>query len=149
MLTTAKRLKLTQYWEAYNNRGKVKGDLGDKRAIADYDRVIAINPKYAPAYHARRYEVWLRRQAGAILTKQSIAIDPEYADAYNNRGNAKSDLGDYRGAISDHNEVIAIDPLYFRAYHNRGCQAFGDKRAISDYSKALKLTYNINVPRMI
>ena len=39
------------YAEAYNNRGNVKSDLGDKSgALSDYDKAISLNPDYAKAY---------------------------------------------------------------------------------------------------
>ena len=37
-----------------------------------------------------------------------------------NRGNAKDDLGDKKGAIADYSKAIAIDPQYAYAYYNRG-----------------------------
>ena len=40
--------------EADNIRGLAKADAGDyDAAIADYDRAIAVNPDYAPAYNNR------------------------------------------------------------------------------------------------
>ena len=43
-----------EYAKAYNNRGSVKADLGDKKeAIKDYDKAIELNPEYAKAYNNR------------------------------------------------------------------------------------------------
>ena len=39
--------------------------------------------------------------------------------AYNNRGFAKSKLGDLEGAISDYDEAIRLDPEYATAHTNR------------------------------
>jgi len=40
--------------ESYKNRGNVKYDKGDlKGAIADYNRTIELNPRYALAYNNR------------------------------------------------------------------------------------------------
>ena len=43
-----------QYAEAFNNRGIVKYNLGDKQgAIKDYNKAIEINPQYADAFNNR------------------------------------------------------------------------------------------------
>ena len=39
-----------------------------------------------------------------------IKINPRYADAYNERGYAKEQLKDYKGAIFDYTEAIKINP---------------------------------------
>lgn len=39
--------------------------------------------------------------------------------AYNNRGIAKKNLKDYKGAIKDYTKAIEIDPDYTTAYNNR------------------------------
>jgi len=48
-------------------RGVAKAALGDKRgAIADFNQVIAINPKLAPAYYSRGLAKWdLNDKTGA------------------------------------------------------------------------------------
>ncbi len=51
-------------------------------------------------------------------------MKPEYkplsAEAYFIAGNAKSKLGDHKGAIADYNEAIRQKPDFARAYYNRG-----------------------------
>ncbi len=51
---------------------------------------------------------------------QALEINPKNAGAYNNRGNARSELGDNQGAIDDYTEAIKIDPNCADAYYNRG-----------------------------
>ena len=43
------------------------------------------------------------------LTK-AIELNPNDAKAYYNRGLAKSDLQDYKGAIADFNKAIELNP---------------------------------------
>jgi protein O-mannosyl-transferase len=72
-----------------------------------------------------------------------------YADnlgfLYNTRGNAKSDLEDYRGAITDYTKAIELDPKDPTAYNNMGnaksrLQDF--QGAVADYTKAIELDAN-------
>lgn len=54
------------------------------------------------------------------LFNQAIAVDNSLAKAYNNRANAKKDLEDIEGSLSDYNQAIALDSHYCDAYRNRG-----------------------------
>ena len=74
--------------KAYNNRGIVKSDLGDKSgALSDYDKAIELKPDYAIAYNNRG---WLKigqdDLTGALSDyDKAIELNPDYAKAYNNR----------------------------------------------------------------
>ena len=64
------------------------------------------------------------------------------AEAYNNRGLAKYELGDKKGAIADYNEAIRLNPNFAEAYNNRGLAKsdLGDKKGeIADYNEAIRL----------
>ena len=124
---------------------QAKGDLDG--AIADYTRVIEINPnnpKYAVAYDDRG----IAKQAkgdldGAIADcTRAIELNPKYANAYNNRGSFKGIKGDVVGAIADVNRAIELDPKLAAAYYNRAYtkQGKGDiDGAIADYTRAIEL----------
>ena len=74
--------------------------------------------------------------AGEVLAKRQIA------EAYFYRANAKRDLGDEPGAISDYSKAIAINPKYADAYFNRGLikSNLGYNRgAIADYSQVIAI----------
>ena len=80
---------------------------------------------------------------------EDIRLDPNNALAYNNRGVAKSDLGDHYGAISDYSEAIRLNPndpdntsIY---YYNRGRAKadLEDKNgALIDYTEAIRHNSN-------
>ena len=73
---------------------------------------------------------------------QAITINPQLALAYNNRGLAKSALGDEADAIADFNQAITINPQDAYAYNNRGLakSALGDKAdAIADFNQAITI----------
>ena len=130
---------------AYNYRGFAKLSLGDHEgAIADYDRVIELNPKDASAYNnlgvARKK---LGDLPGAIADySRAIDLDPKFAAAHYNLALAKRQLNDYKGAIADYSRAIDLNPKYANAYFGRGI----DKRnlgdfpgAIADYDRALEI----------
>jgi tetratricopeptide (TPR) repeat protein len=71
-----------------------------------------------------------------------IAEDPTQAWAYNSRGVEKSELGDFKAAISDFDRCLDLDPKNTAAYSNRGAARFriGDyKGCIADFEKLIEL----------
>ena len=130
---------------SYNNRGLAYNKLKEhEKAIADYNKAIALNPKYAIAYNNRglAYDELKEHEKAFEDYNKAIALDPEYARAYNNRGIAYNKLKEHEKAIADYNKVIALDPEYARAYNNRGT-AYGKlkkhEKAFEDYNKAIAL----------
>ena len=76
------------------------------------------------------------------LLNKSLEQNPSYAEAYNNRGNAKKNLGDYQGALSDYSKANKIQPRHASSYNNRGRVKYliGDNQgACSDAKKAVSL----------
>ena len=77
------------------------------------------------------------------LTKVCIR---EYTKAYYNRGNAYSELGEYKQAISDYTRAIELDPEYAEAYYNRGLaykQLGNCSAANSDFLEAYTISGDI------
>ena len=54
------------------------------------------------------------------LMDEAIRLDPENADAWNNRGSAKSKLGQHIEAIKDLDKAIELDKNNAAAWSNRG-----------------------------
>ena len=73
---------------------------------------------------------------------EAIRLKPDFAEAYNNRGNAKTDLGQYEAAVADFDEAIRLQPDFANAYSNRG-NAKADlgqyEAAVADYDEAIRL----------
>src|SRR6266581_774903 len=104
-----------------------KGDLAG--AIADYDRALNADPKFAEAYFnrgkARRAQGDLD---GAIADYEAAAeLDPQLAfnnrditQAYLNRGYIRSNRLDLDGALTDYDRAIRLDPNDADAYFKRG-----------------------------
>src|SRR4029077_9527078 len=75
---------------------EAKGDHDG--AIADYNRAIELNPKYAGAYNNRG------------LAKQARGLSSCLA---------REAKGDLDGAIADYDRAIELDPKLAISYHNR------------------------------
>jgi tetratricopeptide (TPR) repeat protein/V8-like Glu-specific endopeptidase len=128
--------------------GRDKYNKGDVRgALADYNQVIALDPKFSKAYNNRGIlkNEKLNDVPGALSDyNQAIALDPKFSAAYNNRGILKNEkLNDVPGALSDYNQAIALDPKDSFAYNNRGVlknEKLNDvPGALSDYNQAIAL----------
>jgi tetratricopeptide (TPR) repeat protein len=134
--------------EIHHDRGVKKYLSGDKRgALAEFNKAIALDPKFAMAYYKRGItKSNLGDKLGALLDfNRAISIKPNYAEAYDQRGSVKSDLGDKSGALIDFNRAISIKPNYALFYNSRGIfkLTLDDKRgAILDLDKAIALDSN-------
>jgi tetratricopeptide (TPR) repeat protein len=126
--------------------GDEKEDKGDyPGALADYNQVLRIDPKYALAYNNRGYLKMQRLNDvnGALDDfNRSISINPTFATAYNNRGFLKEDkLNDFNGALADYGKSLQIDPTDAKVYNNRGllkAEKMNDiKGALADYGRAI------------
>ncbi|OHB69399.1 MAG: hypothetical protein A2W23_01505 [Planctomycetes bacterium RBG_16_43_13] len=112
--------------------------------LADYDKVIQLNPNDVEAYCNRaiaRYE--FGDYAGALVDfSKAIQLNPNYAEAYCKRGNANRELGRYKDAITDYSKAIQLKPDYADAYYERGAAKEGGldyEGAIDDLEKAIEL----------
>jgi len=77
----------------------------------------------------------------SLLIIPAIAI-AQTAEEYFEKGNAKIDKTDYRGAIQDYNKAIELNPNHANAYFARGLakRKLGDYRgAIQDFDKTIEL----------
>lgn len=116
-------------------------------AIADYDRAILIDPKFAQAYNNRGFVKAGQLQdyrGGLADINRAIAIDPKLADAYRNRAELKTQaLHDVRGGLADYDQAIQLNPKYGLAYGSRGIlkhDILNDKSGgIMDLRQAIKL----------
>jgi S1-C subfamily serine protease len=122
-----------------------KGDYGG--AIADYDRVLVLNPQFEEVYFRRGIARSLLKDwqgADADYTR-AIEIKPEYAQAYLHRGSVRNTLANWQGAKSDFDFALALDPNILAAYIGRGvarCELNDCQGGLKDYNRAIALNPN-------
>jgi tetratricopeptide (TPR) repeat protein len=130
---------------AYYFGGVAKASEGDVNgAIADFNRLIQVNPKDELAYYNRAL---LEANKGdfdiAIADfNHAIQLRPTFARAYNDRGSVKAAKRDMAGAIADFNLAIQLSPQFVQAYLNLGsakANAGDFDSAIADFNHAVRL----------
>ena len=108
---------------AYEGRGRIALRHGDwRRAIADFDEAIHLNPNRASLYRDRAEA---RRQNGDLELAiadydEAIAHDPKLAAPYHQRGLALAATGDLDRAILSYNTAVRLAPSDARARLDRG-----------------------------
>ena len=115
-----------------------------RAALADLDRAIAVDPKFAKAYSYRGAAHSRRGQNELALADYDalITLMPENAGAYKDRGGVLVRLARFHQAIQDLDEAIRLDPKRATAYQNRGAayNSLGQyERAIDDFTEAIRL----------
>ena len=96
------------------NRGAVHLRRGEgDPALSDFDAVIALDPRNAEAHLNRGAALIMTHQPGpavaAITEALSLGVREPHK-AYYNRGAAREQLGDLRGAYEDYTTALQIQP---------------------------------------
>ena len=111
-------------------------------ALKDEDDLNKKSRDYEYFFNRAQDEFEVANYEEAILDyNKALKLSPtEICLVYSMRGNAKRNLGDIDGAISDQNKALGFDPLYIDGYFNRSSAKLkkGDfTGAIDDQNKAL------------
>jgi len=83
-------------------------------------------------------------QGSLPLFDQAIKLNPQFAYAYNNRGYAKLQMNDLKGAREDITKSMSIDsenPYVYKTYAQLLLAEKKDKQACEKLKKALELGY--------
>ena len=136
--------RLPYFIDAYFERAVLrKYEFGETdAALADFARVLEINPSHVYAHLNRAYiflEQGDQRSAEAEYAA-AIAVNP--AIGYRSRGSYRERNLDLRGAIDDYSQAIAYAPEDASLYYDRGTahQRQGDyDRAVADYEAIIRI----------
>ncbi len=125
----------------YVNRGLLREELDqNEEARADYETALTIDPGNDLA----TYNLLRLSDDNQSIDLYTSLIDenPEFDEPYSQRGLAKYNIGDFRGALNDYNKAIEINAKDFENYLNRGMirEKLRDFRgAYRDYESAINL----------
>jgi len=115
----------------------------DKKAIADYDLALRLDPSKIGAFHNRGISrLSIHDYAGSVadLTRfiEKIPTEPK---SYVSRGKAFAFLGNRDRALTDLNKALELDSKLSEAYLVRGTVYFmnDNAAALNDISKAIEL----------
>jgi len=115
-----------------------------EKAIDEFTKAIALNPKLAVPYYNRGNAYLHRKDPGKAITdySQAIEIEPRDPQYYNNRGAAHLMAENYRAAVTDFTEAIRLDARLAQAYFGRSvalAELGETERSQADLAKAREL----------
>lgn len=125
-----------------------KSEKGDyPGAIVDYDRALAIDPKFQEIYFRRGIarsltQDWIGAEADY---SRAIAIDPEHFEAYLQRGSTRNIQARWQDAKADFDIALYLNPHAAGAYVGRGfalCELNDCQHGIKDFDRAIAIDPN-------
>jgi tetratricopeptide (TPR) repeat protein len=108
---------------AFDRRAYAYVELGQyQRAIRDEDEAIRISPRFAPALNNRAFAYARLGQParGMPDIEQALEIAPRVPHFNATRAQIRQSLGDWQGAISDHNAAMAFGGTVWVKYYQCG-----------------------------
>lgn len=114
------------------------------RAIALYERVIALQPDHAEAYYKRGNALKDLGQLATALTSYDEAIKhkPDFQYAWCNRGAVQQGLGLHQAALDSFDQAVKLNPDDLIAHANRASLLQGMSRweeALASHDRVLAL----------
>ena len=126
----------------YKSRGYSKSFLKDyEGAINDFLRIQILDPENKTAYYTIGLFYKFQGKSFESIKFFNLALEfnnSPISECYFERGNAKSNLEDYRGAVMDFTKALEHNPKLYECYYLRGeAKLFLDdkKGAILDITK--------------
>lgn len=142
---TGRETRFQRDAQFYVRRGSVYADMGNAaRALADFDKAIALDPNYADAYNQRSVvHLALNEPKKAIVDmNRALLLEPDSAQYHCHRGILYERAENTTSAMADYNKALELDRDHADAYDRRGglYHVLGDlAKALADYDRALEL----------
>lgn len=113
-------------------------------ALADMDRAIKLQPKYAGFFINRAYLRYMNDDFNGAFADYDYALvlEPENTLALFNRGLLRSEVHDTDKALTDFSRVLYLDPDDYKALYNRAMLRLQTGRldaAINDLDKLIEV----------
>ncbi|MGV3731569.1 MAG: tetratricopeptide repeat protein [Sphingopyxis sp.] len=118
------------------------GDMD--RSVAEFDKIILLNPKFVDAYVSRGWSLYqLERFDDALRDlNKAIRLDPSNNFAYHNRAAVRLKNGDEKGGLADLNEAIRLAPFNAKAILDRALlftRQGHDGEADPEFDRAIRI----------
>jgi len=128
--------------ESYFLFGLIKKEIGDTAsAIGNFQKVVAIDNDYYDAYMQLGLLLGAQKnKLGIDYLNNAVRLDPKSTEALYARGKLYQDVGMYKKAVEDYDQIITLNPDYAAAYYNVGWINFRVEKfepAIEYFNKAI------------
>lgn len=130
------------------NRGRSFEEVGETaKAVADFETLIELDPKYINAYLSLAKVSYNKRDYNKVLIYTSDAIDlnENSQQAHFLAGRAEHQLGYFDQALESYNNAIAINKDFGEAYLYRGAVRVGQKK-MGSACEDFKFAKSLDVP---
>jgi hypothetical protein len=138
-------------WATFNRAAAYerKGEID--RALADYDRVLALEPQYLLAHYGRGVAFLRKKELASAKAAfdNALALNPEFIEALYSRGIVNFDMNQLDKALADFDAAVLLNPSHAAAFSRRAMvyEKKGEyAKAIADYRKALSITPDAKLP---
>jgi Flp pilus assembly protein TadD/4-amino-4-deoxy-L-arabinose transferase-like glycosyltransferase len=134
MLSASRMRAITEH----NYGAALQGDKQFDEAVAHYERAVAADPAYAPAYSnmGAALSALGRIDAGKRAYQRALEIDPEFADAHINLGNALRREGNAAAAVAEFEKALALSPASVEAVTALAATHYDVARALLENGRA-------------
>jgi tetratricopeptide (TPR) repeat protein len=136
------------YSDGYHGLAQAQREAGDpSRALLNHDRAIQLDPERHELYWERGVTyARMKNDDGAITNFEAcLERNGRFANAHLGLGEAYRNKGDFKAALTHHDEAIALNPRSAWFYRERGNTylKMGNKEdADADFAKARELEQN-------
>ncbi len=131
-----------EFPESYFLFGLIKKEIGDTAsAIGNLQKVIALDNDYYDAYMQLGLLLGAQKnKLGIDYLNNAVRLNPKSTEALYARGKLNQDMGFFKKAVEDYDQIITLNPDYAAAYYNVGWINFRVEKfepAIEYFNKAI------------